>query len=60
MDDHISLQKHNIFGVSIPVSLLSSYLLDRSQVVYFDGTFKVISEVAQGSKLGPLLFGIIL
>lgn len=62
IDHHILLTRLNsIFGISGPaLSLLSSYLLDRSQFVSIDSQSssesKLYTGVPQGSVLGPLLF----
>ena len=55
------MRLNSIFGISGPaLSLLSSYLLDRSQFVSIDSQSssesKLYTGVPQGSVLGPLLF----
>lgn len=55
------LEKLELAGIrGIPLRLIGSYLTDRKQVVSIDGSVSEVRRmqmgVAQGSKLGPLLY----
>ena len=60
-DHSILLKKLNFYGISgIPLQWFSSYLMNRQQLVDYDGTISSVTilntGVPQGSILGPLLF----
>ena len=61
LDHSILLKNLNFYGISgIPLQWFSSYLMNRQQLVDYDGTFSSVTilntGVPQGSILGPLLF----
>ena len=61
LDHSILLKKLNFYGISgIPLQRFSSYLMNRQQLVDYDGTFSSVTilntGVPQGSILGPLFF----
>ena len=61
LDHSIPLKKMNFYGISgIPLQWFSSYLMNRQQLVDYDGTFSSVTilntGMPRGSILGPLLF----
>ena len=63
VDHDILLKKLSIyFQNSNTLALIKSYITNRSQQVFLNGTFSTVSSikcgVPQGSVLGPLLFGL--
>ena len=63
IDHKLLLNKLNAYGFEVgAVRWLESYLTNRTQLVYFNGSFSrtnsLVCGVPQGSCLGPLLFSI--
>lgn len=64
IDHNILLSKLECYRFSrLSLSLISSYLLGRTQQVFFNGSFSgskfLICGIPQGSCLGPLLFSVL-